>query len=223
MRRLAQAPTPQETSVAFSAPPGPRAEDQTIAAARRLLEDGDPARAVALLDSVHPHQPVVPVRAAAARAGRARAAPARGAPVNCPGCGAPAPPTGSRCPACGAAPPPVTEGALAPDPARAEPLREIPGLRKRERTWKDEVRERVRERRKFRGAPGELPLFKGIDDEDASGRTTPRGRFPRLRTASVPSEPGIHALDDDDLPLRPRDDLHPAITFETPRPSARAA
>jgi len=60
MRRLAQAPMPQETSIAFSLPPGPRAEDQTIAAARRLLEDGDPARAVALLDSVHPHQPSYP-------------------------------------------------------------------------------------------------------------------------------------------------------------------
>ena len=60
MRRLAQAPTPQETSVAFAVPPGPRAEDQTIAAARRLLEEGDPARAVALLDSVHPHQPSYP-------------------------------------------------------------------------------------------------------------------------------------------------------------------
>ncbi|MFI5403474.1 MAG: hypothetical protein ACHQ1G_11095 [Planctomycetota bacterium] len=60
MQRLAQAPTPQETSVAFSVPPGPRAEDQTIAAARRLLEQGDPARAVALLDSVHPHQPAYP-------------------------------------------------------------------------------------------------------------------------------------------------------------------
>lgn len=60
MRRLAQAPMPQDASVAFSAQPGPRAEDQTIAAARRLLEDGDPARAVALLDSVHPHQPSYP-------------------------------------------------------------------------------------------------------------------------------------------------------------------
>ncbi len=60
MRRLAQAPMPQDASVAFAAPPGPRAEDQTIAAARRLLEDGDPARAVALLDSVHPHQPSYP-------------------------------------------------------------------------------------------------------------------------------------------------------------------
>ena len=131
--------------------------------------------------------------------------------------GAPAARAGARCPACGAAPPPVTEGALAPDPSRAEPLREIPGLRKRERTWKDEVRERVRERRKFRGGPGELPLFKGIDDElseeDAAG------------DLSAPPEPegpveGIRALDDDDLPLRPRDETRPAIAFEAPRPPA---
>jgi uncharacterized RDD family membrane protein YckC len=142
--------------------------------------------------------------------------------VKCPGCGEPAPPPGSRCPACGAAPPPVTEGALAPDPARAEPLREIPGLRKRERTWKDEVRERVRERRRFRGAPGELPLFKGIDDEGASEEDDAAGSLPAAADREPPSEPGIRALGDDDLPLRPRDDLRPAITFETPRPSAAA-
>lgn len=140
--------------------------------------------------------------------------------MNCPGCGAPAPPTGSRCPACGAAPPPITEGALAPDPARTAPLREIPGLRKRERTWKDEVRERVRERRRFRGAPGELPLFKGIDDEDASQKEDAAGALPGSPDRAAPAESGIHSLDDDDLPLRPRDDLRPAITFETPRPAA---
>ena len=60
MLRLAQVPMPQDTSVALAAQPGPRAEDQTIAAAQRLLENGDPARAVALLDSVHPHQPSYP-------------------------------------------------------------------------------------------------------------------------------------------------------------------
>lgn len=60
MWRLAQAPMPQEATFDFSAQPLPRAEDQTIAAARRLLDDGDPARAKALLDSVHPHQPSYP-------------------------------------------------------------------------------------------------------------------------------------------------------------------
>jgi hypothetical protein len=60
MRRLAQAPMPQQASFALSPQPAPRAEDQTIAVARRLLEDGDPARAVAVLDSVRPHQPAYP-------------------------------------------------------------------------------------------------------------------------------------------------------------------
>jgi hypothetical protein len=60
MRRLAQAPVPHDTAMAFAAQPAPRAEDETIATARRLLEDGDPARAVALLDSVHPQQPSYP-------------------------------------------------------------------------------------------------------------------------------------------------------------------
>jgi uncharacterized RDD family membrane protein YckC len=142
--------------------------------------------------------------------------------LSCPGCGAPAPPAGSRCSACGAAPPPITEGALAPDPARAEPLREIPGLRKRERTWKDEVRDRVRERRRFRGAPGELPLFKGIDDEDEPEVRDAAGELPAAPVRDDPSDHGIRALEDDDLPLRPRDELRPAITFETPRPSATA-
>lgn len=135
--------------------------------------------------------------------------------MTCPGCGAPAPATGSRCLACGALPPPITEGALAPDPARSQPLREIPGLRKRERTWKDEVRDRVRDRRRFRGGPGELPLFKGIDAEDERG--DPAGDLAAEPEHEGPIEPGIHAMDDDDLPLRPRDDARPALSFEAPR------
>jgi uncharacterized RDD family membrane protein YckC len=66
------------------------------------------------------------------------------------------------------------EGALAaepaptPDPrAPSPPLREIPGLRKRERTWKDEVRDRVRDRRERRSA--DLPLF----PSDAEGGAAP--------------------------------------------------
>lgn len=140
--------------------------------------------------------------------------------MTCPGCGAPAPPSGARCPACGALPPPRTEGALAPDPARAEPLREIPGLRKRERTWKDDVRDRVRDRRRFRGGPGELPLFKGIDDEDASADAA--GDLAAAPEHEGPVEPGIHAIDDDDLPLRPRDEVRPPIAFESPPPAMTA-
>lgn len=60
MQRLRQAPRPQQASVSHPADPRPRAEDQTIAAARRHLAEGDPARAVALLDNVHPQQPSYP-------------------------------------------------------------------------------------------------------------------------------------------------------------------
>src|SRR5437867_3020790 len=48
-------------------------------------------------------------------------------------------------------------------PAADKPLREIPGLRKRERTWKDEVRERVRHRRQQRGGE-DLPLFRESEE-----------------------------------------------------------
>jgi hypothetical protein len=60
MRRLQQAPRPQRAAVTLSADPRLSLDDRTIAAARRHLEDGDPARAVALLDSVHPQQPSYP-------------------------------------------------------------------------------------------------------------------------------------------------------------------
>ena len=63
------------------------------------------------------------------------------------------------------------EGALASQPeldssGGGEPLREIPGLRRRERTWRDEVRERVRQRKQQR-AGGELPLFPEEDGTQA--------------------------------------------------------
>jgi len=87
--------------------------------------------------------------------------------MNCPACGGPLAAGPERCPACGASVAPLTEGALAPDPAarpRPEPLREIPGLKKRERTWKDEVRDRVRDRKRRRTGEADLPLFREGDD-----------------------------------------------------------
>jgi uncharacterized RDD family membrane protein YckC len=75
---------------------------------------------------------------------------------------------------------PPTEGALAPDPAarpRPEPLREIPGLKKRERTWKDEVRERMRDRKRRRG-DGDLPLFRDGDEAAATGEGEAAGEEP---------------------------------------------
>lgn len=60
MRSLTRAPVPRDPGVAISSLPAARAEDQTIATARRLIDAGDPARAVALLDSVSPDQPAYP-------------------------------------------------------------------------------------------------------------------------------------------------------------------
>jgi uncharacterized RDD family membrane protein YckC len=70
---------------------------------------------------------------------------------------------------------PAVHGALAPDsrtlPARGrgEAPREIGGLRRRERNWQDEVRDRVRKRKTKRGGEPELPLF----ESEASGSSVP--------------------------------------------------
>jgi uncharacterized RDD family membrane protein YckC len=88
--------------------------------------------------------------------------------MTCPTCGGELVPGADRCPVCDAGAAPRVEGALAADPrlltpparpaARVEPLRDIPGLRRREKTWRDEVQERVRSRRQKRASAG-LPLF----------------------------------------------------------------
>jgi uncharacterized RDD family membrane protein YckC len=62
---------------------------------------------------------------------------------------------------------PPSEGALAPAPStptpprrdKAEALRDVPALRKKESTWRDEVSERVRHRRRRRAGLPDLPLF----------------------------------------------------------------
>ena len=84
--------------------------------------------------------------------------------MTCPTCGGELVPGGSRCPVCDASVAPRVEGALATDPrlvtppargkARVDPPRDIPGLRKREKTWRDEVQERVRSRRQKRATRG---------------------------------------------------------------------
>ena len=86
--------------------------------------------------------------------------------MSCPACGTAMSAGLERCPGCGATVAPAAFGALAPDPARSrtEPLREIPGLKKKERTWKDEVRDRVRDRKRARGQ--ELPLFRDTTEEE---------------------------------------------------------
>jgi uncharacterized RDD family membrane protein YckC len=150
--------------------------------------------------------------------------------MNCPSCrrGLPAG-VNERCPFCGALMAAPVEGALAPvprlEPENMEPLREIPGLRRQSRTWKDEVRERVHQRKQQRlGA--ELPLFP--EDEPALRVVAPElsleepgeaepapppatlsdlGDEPpalaraRLYDLGAPEESAV----DVDLPLRPRD------------------
>jgi uncharacterized RDD family membrane protein YckC len=123
--------------------------------------------------------------------------------MSCPACGQLLTPGAARCPSCGTLIAPPLEGALAPDPAvsrtKLEPLREIPGARKREPTWKDEVRERVRHRRRERSG-GDLPLFP--DDEG----TAPEAPLVAITGESEPraSEATVVELEDDplDLPLR---------------------
>ena len=118
--------------------------------------------------------------------------------MNCPACGASVPGGHERCSGCGAHVAPLTEGALAPDPAarpRPEPLREIPGLKKRERTWKDEVRERMRDRKRRRG-DGDLPLFRDGDEADDVGDEEAMAEAPPPdETPAAPFRPPIVLAD----------------------------
>jgi uncharacterized RDD family membrane protein YckC len=105
------------------------------------------------------------------------------------------------------------EGALAPDPRHeldnVEPLREIPGRRKRERTWQDEVRDRVRQRREQKAGP-ELPLFPE-DDETAVA----------VAERAVEPEPArLHGLDPDAEPegLSPLSELGEEPPADAPAP-----
>lgn len=122
------------------------------------------------------------------------------------------------------------EGALAPDPQltparnKGEPLREIPGLKKRERTWKDEVRERVRERRQRRSGAGDLPLFREEEEPPASPEAVEAAPPPEIRGLGAPPD-----LAPDDLPLRPVEapiappPRPPVARPAPPPPVARAA
>jgi len=112
----------------------------------------------------------------------------------------------------------VTPPALAADRAKDAPMREIPGLRKRERTWKDEVRERVRHRRQHRAGGEELPLFR---DEELVPDDLPAAPEPVAAVGAAPSpereetyEPGPRELGEE-LPADAMDDL-PLRRFDTP-------
>jgi uncharacterized RDD family membrane protein YckC len=82
---------------------------------------------------------------------------------------------------------PPVHGALAPDPSRVTPpplrskssvtaLRDSPAARRKEPSWKDEVRERVQKRRRKK-PEGELPLF----DAPPAAEAPPSAPEPELR------------------------------------------
>lgn len=123
--------------------------------------------------------------------------------MNCAACGQGLPAgSNQRCPFCAALLAPPAEGALAPNlvpfasplPGSQEPLREIPGLRKRERTWKDEVKDRVSDRRRNRSAEGdELPLFPGSEEAPQAPSIQSTAAE---RAGSVEAEPSVHGAAD---------------------------
>ncbi len=124
--------------------------------------------------------------------------------MNCPSCQGPLAAAGDRCLACGAGVPAVVMGAAAPDPSRLTPpsrgpapLRDVPGLRKREKAqpaWKDEVRERMRQRKRKTGAAdSELPLFREeasveAPAAEASAPAIPESELPAAPLADAASE-----------------------------------
>ncbi len=105
--------------------------------------------------------------------------------MNCPGCQAPLAPGSDRCLACGRTLAPVVLGALAPDPAHATPparakglapIRDASALRKRDKpqpAWKDEVRERVRQRKRQDKPEADLPLFSESEGAAVSPEAAP--------------------------------------------------
>jgi uncharacterized RDD family membrane protein YckC len=123
--------------------------------------------------------------------------------MKCPSCSETLPAGAERCPGCGGIVGPPVQGALAPKPRSVtpprregvEPLRDIPGLRRKERTWRDEVQDRVRKRRKRR-AQASLPLFEQPGLEAGVARSEPEPASPEAApTASErsPETPGPSA------------------------------
>jgi len=121
--------------------------------------------------------------------------------MTCPTCGGELVEGGDRCPVCDAGAIPRVEGSLAAEPRivtpparsrnRVEALRDIPALRKRERTWRDEVQERVRSRRQKRAEAG-LPLFDAPETPAPAEAATPEP-LPARATPPLPAPPGAAA------------------------------
>jgi uncharacterized RDD family membrane protein YckC len=95
--------------------------------------------------------------------------------MKCPSCNEALPALAERCSGCGAMVAPPVEGALAPKPRTVTPpprdkvkrLQDLPGMPKKERTWRDEVQERVSRRKKKR-KQSSLPLFEQPEVVDSS-------------------------------------------------------
>ena len=140
----------------------------------------------------------------------------------CPSCAAALLSFGDPCPSCGKRPALATEGALAPDPlarlmpARLESARDIPGRRRKEPSWKEEVRQRVSRRRAQRLGE-ELPLFpesepEGALDVDLEMAPPPPPAEPAPAASAAPasrfgSEEGprlVWSTPDEDVPPPPK-------------------
>lgn len=117
------------------------------------------------------------------------------------------------------------------EPAR-DRLADVPAFRKREPSWKDEVRQRVRHRKRQRSDGVELPLFPEASEAQpepselaSAGPATPAQAaedIADLQLAELPEVPGVEttAAEPIDLPLRPQEDRieldFPAPLPETP-------
>jgi uncharacterized RDD family membrane protein YckC len=126
-----------------------------------------------------------------------------------------------RCPVCDASGVPRVEGALAADPrfvtppgrARAaEPLRDIPGLRKKEKSWRDEVQERVRSRRNKRALAG-LPLFEKAEAAETPAAPQAQGAPPPAPAEPPPARVEAAAADTVTRPVAPAE---PRVEPEAP-------
>jgi len=122
-----------------------------------------------------------------------------------------------------------TEGALAPDLMRHEAPRDrlvdVPAFRKREPSWKDEVRERVRHRKRYRSEGGDLPLFADRPETAEEASQAPVAEFePEVPADEAIAEPlfAKHSeerpsVEMDDLPLRPQQERESEeAVFEAP-------
>lgn len=150
--------------------------------------------------------------------------------MTCPACGESLASARERCPACGVLLSGPVEGALAPLPAvvtpparvKEGPGRELSGMRKRERTWQDEVKDRLRHRRQRKSGGAELPLFDDLPSappDPAAESVAPEPAVPEIPPSEAPlfstTEGEFH-----DLPLRPP--LEPELPEEPPAPRPNA-